>query len=237
MLETRFPRVYGDAGNASTWPFAVEIEVVRGASPDAVVRRGADGLVDAFIEAGQRLAARGVDGVTTTCGFLALHQRAIADALPVPFAGSSLLQVPMVSRLLPSSQRVGILTVDSTSLGRDHLLAVGADPSTPIMGTEGGTTFTRAMLGNLRTLDASAALDDLLAAGHRLLAVHRDVGAIVLECANMPPYAAALSAALAVPVYDWHSMVSWFALGLCPRAFYSVASNPARDAAIPAALR
>ena len=205
MLETRFPRVYGDAGNASTWPFAVEIEVVRGASPASVVRHGASGLVDAFIEAGQRLAA--------------------------------LLQVPMVSRLLPSSQRVGILTVDSTSLGRDHLLAVGADPSTPIMGTEGGTTFTRAMLGNLRTLDASAALDDLLAAGHRLLAVHRDVGAIVLECANMPPYAAALSAALAVPVYDWHSMVSWFALGLCPRAFYSIASNPSRDAAIPAVLR
>ena len=39
MLETRFPRIPGDMGNAGTWPFPVLYKVVRGASPDHVVRR------------------------------------------------------------------------------------------------------------------------------------------------------------------------------------------------------
>ena len=36
MLETRFPRIPGDMGNAETWPFPVLYKVVPGASP----RRG-----------------------------------------------------------------------------------------------------------------------------------------------------------------------------------------------------
>ena len=86
MLETRFPRVYGDAGNPATWPFPVAIRIVRDASPERVIRDRAAGLVDAFIAAGQALAAGGAAGITTTCGFLCLHQDRIANALPVPFA-------------------------------------------------------------------------------------------------------------------------------------------------------
>ena len=43
MLEARFPRIPGDMGNALTWPFPVHYKVVRSASPDRVVRRGAEG--------------------------------------------------------------------------------------------------------------------------------------------------------------------------------------------------
>lgn len=221
MLETRFPRVYGDAGNPETWPFPVEIRVVRGASPERVIRDRAEGLVDAFITAGQALAADGVAGITTTCGFLCLHQDRIADALPVPFASSSLLQAPLVARLLPAGRRVGILTVDSASLGPEHLQAAGIDSTTPVMGTEGGAEFSRVLLGDLPALDVAAAEADLLAAGRRLIARNPEVGAIVLECANMPPYAGVLAEQLGVPVYDWYSMVTWFAQGLRPRAFLS----------------
>ena len=230
MLETRFPRVYGDAGNPATWPFPVAIRIVRDASPERVVRDRAEGLVDAFIAAGQALAAGGAAGITTTCGFLCLHQDRIANALPVPFASSSLLQAPMVARLLPAGRRVGILTVDSASLGSEHLRAVGIDPATPVMGTEGGAEFSRVLLGNLPALDLAAAEADLLDAGRRLIARHPEVGAIVLECANMPPYAAALAAQLGVPVYDWYSMVTWFAAGLRPRAFLARPANLAADA-------
>ena len=40
MLEARFARIYGDMGNATTWPFPVLYRVVRGASPERVA--GAD---------------------------------------------------------------------------------------------------------------------------------------------------------------------------------------------------
>jgi len=45
-----------------------------------------------IVDAGRLLADDGAAGITTTCGFLCLHQSRIADALPVPFASSSLLQ-------------------------------------------------------------------------------------------------------------------------------------------------
>ena len=43
-LDTKFPRIHGDIGNAETWPFPVLYKIVEGASPDMVVRKGAKGL-------------------------------------------------------------------------------------------------------------------------------------------------------------------------------------------------
>ena len=97
MLEARFPRVPGDMGNALTWPFPVHYRVVRGASPDRVVRNRAEGLLQPFIEAAKDLAAPGADGITTNCGFLSLFQREIADAVGVPVATSSLMPASMSS--------------------------------------------------------------------------------------------------------------------------------------------
>ena len=37
MLEERFPRIPGDMGNATTWPFPGLYRVVKGASPERVV--------------------------------------------------------------------------------------------------------------------------------------------------------------------------------------------------------
>jgi hypothetical protein len=41
----------------------------------------------------------------------------------------------------------------------------------------------------------------------------------VLECTNMPPYAAGLRDALGLPVYDIYSMITWFHAGIRPRRF------------------
>lgn len=221
VLDTRFPRIHGDAGNPSTWPFPVRIAVVGGASPARVVRDDAEGLIDAFVDAGSMLASQGVDAITTTCGFLVLHQRSIAQRLTVPFASSSLLQIPSIAALLPEGRRVGIVTVESSSLTRRHLEAIGVDPMTPIAGTEGGSELTRVMLGNETGLDPVAAQRDVVDAARSLVCQHPDVGAIVLECANMPPYASAVARELRLPVYDWYSMMCWLVQGLRPRAFFA----------------
>src|SRR5262245_53358054 len=96
MLETRCPRLPGDVGSAASWPCPVRYTGVRDASPERGVRGRAEGLVDAFIAAGRALAEEAAGALITTCGFLALHQRALAHALPVPFASSSLMQLPML---------------------------------------------------------------------------------------------------------------------------------------------
>lgn len=220
MLEARFPRIPGDMGNAATWPFPVLYRVVRGASPERVVLNGARGLLDDFIAAARDLVDQGAEALTTNCGFLSIFQQELAQATGVPVATSSLLQVPWVQAMLPPGQRVGVVTVSKSSLTPAHLEAAGVPLDTPVEGTESGREFFRVLIKAEKTdMDVDLAEADIIGAGRALVANRNDIGAIVLECTNMPPYAAALRATLGLPVYDIYSMITWFHAGLRPRAF------------------
>ena len=220
MLEAKFPRIPGDMGNATTWPFPVLYRVVRGASPEKVVLHGARGLLPDFIEAAQDLVRLGAEAITTNCGFLSLFQDELAAAAGVPVATSSLMQVRWVQATLPPGKRVGVVAVSGSTLTPAHLEAAGVPLDTPVIGTENGREFFRVLIkAEKEDMDVALAQQDILDAGTALLARHPDVGAIVLECTNMPPYAAALQAEVGLPVYDIYSMISWFHAGLRPRAF------------------
>ena len=219
MLEARFPRIPGDMGNATTWDFPVHYKVVRGASPDLVVRRGAEGLLDAFILAAQELVDEGVDGITTNCGFLALFQQQIAAAVAVPVVTSSLMQVAMVNRILAAGKRAGILTINGSSLTQQHLDAAAVPPGTPIGTTEGGREFTRAILDNELELNVTLARQDNIEAALAMQQSNADLGAIVLECTNMEPYAADIARATGLPVFSIQTLVSWFQRSLVPKTY------------------
>jgi Asp/Glu/hydantoin racemase len=220
MLEARFPRIPGDMGNATTWPFPVLYRVVRGASPERVVLEGARGLLPDFVAAARDLVDLGAEAITTNCGFLSLFQAELAAAVRVPVATSSLLQVPWVQAMLPPGRRVGVVTVSRASLTDAHLDAAGVPRDTPVVGTEGGREFFRVLIrAEKPDMDIALAEQDILEAGRELVARHPEVGAVVLECTNMPPYAAALQAVLGLPVYDITTMVSWFQAGLRPRRY------------------
>ncbi|MFV2091968.1 MAG: aspartate/glutamate racemase family protein [Hyphomicrobiales bacterium] len=223
MLEARFPRIPGDMGNALSWPFPVLYKVVRGASPDLVVRRRGAGLLPAFVDAAGELVAQGADAITTNCGFMSLFQADIATAVGVPVATSSLMQVPMVQAVLPPGKRVGILTICAAALSHEHLAGAGVDPATPIVGTDtltgNGREFTRVILDDAIELDTARAERDILDAGGELVRDHPGIGAIVLECTNMTPYARALRARLGLPVYSMQTLVEWLHGALLPRHF------------------
>jgi len=220
MLEARFPRIPGDMGNALTWPFPVHYKIVRGASPDRVVRRRAEGLLDDFIAAARELVADGVDGITTNCGFLSLFQDELAAAAGVPVATSSLMQAPMIQATLPPGRRVGILTISAATLTEEHLRKAGVPEGTPVMGTDNGREFSRVILGNEEELDVELARQDLIDAGRTLAQANPDLGAILLECTNMVPYAADINKATGLPVFSIYSFVTWFQSALQPRAVF-----------------
>jgi hypothetical protein len=220
MLEARFPRIAGDMGNAETWPFPVLYRVVRGARPERVVLNSAAGLLPDFLDAAAELVRDGAEAITTNCGFLSLFQAEIAAHTGVPVATSALMQVPWVQAMLPPGKRVGVITVSGGSLTPRHLAAAGVPLDTPFVGTEDGLEFFRVLiLGEKDDMDVDLARQDILDAGSRLMQGHPEVGAVVLECTNMPPYAKALQAELGVPVFDVYSLVTWLRAGVRPRGF------------------
>ncbi len=220
MLETRFPRIPGDIGHGETWPFPVLFRIVAGATPERVVLQGAKGLLPDFIAAAKGLVATGAEAITTSCGFLCIFQKEIAAAVGVPVATSSLLQVPWVQAMLPPGKRVGVITVSKASLTPAHFAAAGMPPDTPVMGVENGRELYRVLVRQDKPdLDIGAAEQDILDAGRALVAAHPEVGAIVLECTNMPPYAAALQDALGLPVHDIRALGAYLQAGVRPRRF------------------
>lgn len=207
MLDTRFPRPLGDVGNAASWAMPVRYRVVQGASPQRVVRQADAALLQPFIEAARALVAEGAVAITTSCGFLVRWQRELAAAVPVPLWTSALV-------LLPQLPRPGVITVDAASLGATEMAAAGAGADTPIEGLAAGCSLQRTLLDNLPTLDAAAAEADTVAAARRLVARQPQIESLVLECTNLPPYAAAVQRATGRPVHHLMTLVHerWKAL-------------------------
>ncbi len=214
MLEARFPRIPGDMGNATTWPFPVRYKVVRGASPDLVVRRSAAGLLPAFVAAGEELVNDGVEFITTNCGFLSVFQSELSETLDVPVVTSALMQAASIQTMLPPGRRVGILTIDRGSLTDAHLDAVGVPQGTPIWGVPEGSAFQRAILDDEEELDVEQSAREMTDAAVSFVEHHHDLGAILFECTNMPPYRQQVRDATGLPVFSIESCLHWVASAL-----------------------
>ncbi len=209
MLDTRFPRIPGDIGNAATFDFPVRYLRVTGASPDRVVRGDGRALLPLFVEGARSLEREGVRAITTSCGFLARFQGELAASVRVPVFTSSLMLVPIVHRMLAPGRVVGIMTVDTTALDARHLAGAGvpSEMGVVVAGLETEREFTRVLLGDLPALDVETARAEHAAVARRLVAAHPEIGAIVLECTNMPPYRQAIQEATGLPVFDVTTLV------------------------------
>jgi len=221
MLDTTFPRIIGDVGNPDTFSFPVAYKKVTGACPKRVVEEGDRSLIAPFIQAGQELVANGVKALATSCGFLALFQPELTRALPVPVFTSSLLQAHFIYPTLKAGQKIGILTASKASLTGRHLAAVGIDRyPLAVVGMDDAPEFRSVFLEGKTTLDASRCQHELLAAVDKLLCSHENIGALILECTNMGPYAPAIACHTKLPVYDVVTMIT------CIHSTVSMSSRP-----------
>ena len=213
-LDTAFPRIPGDLGAPETFTFPVRHAIVRGASVVEIVHRRGETLLPRFVEAGRALADAGCAGIATTCGFLVRWQRELARDLPVPILTSALLQLPLVTATLPGRRRAGVVTYSERDLDAEALAAAGAAPDTPVAGVGDESYFARTIRHGSASLDRKRMEDDTVAAAMHLVATHAGIGAIVLECANMPPYREAVAQATGLPVFDAAQLAAWFHAGL-----------------------
>jgi len=220
MLDSKFERFNGDIGNAQTWPFPVHYKIVRGAVPNKVVDTlNNRHLFQLFADAADELIRDGVDGITTTCGFLALYQQELAAHCSVPVATSALLQVPMVARVLPKGKRPGVLTFSAESLTMHHLAAVGIDPDTPVVGLPATSEFQRSIREGDDTVPFEVLKTEVLDTAEQMIKDDPSIGAIVCECTNITPYSHEINRRLGMPVFDMVTLVHWFHRALRPQHF------------------
>jgi len=221
MLDTAFPRIVGDVGNPASYDFPVRFHVVKGADVTQVVREAppSPALLAGFVAGALALEAGGAWGIVTSCGFLGHAQAALSEAVRIPVVASALTLGPM-ARAMTGGRPLGILTADSRALTPALLRACGLDPrDLRIAGLEGEEAWRRLILApkaaQARVLDAEEIGGIVEAAARALVSETPDIGAVLLECTNLPPYAARIRRATGRPVF--HILNA--ALTMNPHAF------------------
>ncbi len=219
MNESTIPRVPGDPGHAETFPFPVRYGVVRGFPFEDLVACRKDHL-DRVVQAALALQAEGVRFVAADCGLFSIFQQDLAERLDIPFLGSPLSMIPLISAFLPASRKIGLITGDTRILEDEHLRAAGANRDRlALCGLEGSSEFQRVVIERGETLDVGAMQRGVLEAARGIAG--EPLGAVVLECTNLATFRSDVQGLLGVPVFDMVSLIEFFADGYRLRNFSS----------------
>ena len=221
LLDARMPFIPGDVANASTYKYPVIYKLVPGLET-SVCLNGAPEYAEPMAEAARELAAQGVRGISSDCGFMLQYQRAVADSVDVPVALSSLLQLPLIERSIGPGRPIGVITADSTNLTMDFLQRAGLRPKNPLVirGMQDQPEFYSAVLEPKGTLDSDLMTAETVSVATKIRDEHPDLGAVLLECSLLPPYASAVQDALGLPVFDFITLIDFMQSGTNPRAYH-----------------
>lgn len=221
LLDNSLNRPLGDVGNPDTFNFPVTMAKSPGAKTELVVEQSGAGVLDAVQRAARGLQEAGVRAITSCCGFFAIFQRELANTLDVPVATSSLLQAPLVLRMLRDDQTVCVVTANATTLTRQHFEAIGVGDAlvdrVHLAGLENCTHFWDFITEKV-ALDLAVAEAEIVEVVSRAVADRPDTGALLLECTNLPPFTEAIKQATGLPVWDAVTMINWLHAGVARKA-------------------
>jgi aspartate/glutamate racemase len=226
LNKVTYPMIPGNVGNASSYEFPVRIVNVPDLPTDWWCdERGPDATrLAKVIEAAKELEAAGVRAITTGCGFYAIFQREVAEAVRIPVFTSPLLLIPIVHRMLGSQGRIGILTAGSKNLGQRHFDGVGIDPSKiplGIVGMEGCDEFRRVILEESKPdLNFEAMEAEVVDAAKKLIKLYPDTEAVVFECSDLPPFSKVVQDTIGLPVFDFITMICWVYSAVVQRKYH-----------------
>ena len=213
MLETIFPRIIGDVGNAKTFNFPVLYEVVEKFPSSKVVLNLTFEDIEPFIKAAKNLEKKDVSAITTSCGFLVLFQKILAQEINIPIFTSTLLLIPFIKNILRDDKKILILTANSETLTAQHFNAAGLnkfDSALEIVGTQNTKTFTNFTVENWQCVNIDELRKDLFSALEKNPSLQKgEVGAILMECTNMPPFSEEIRQRWKIPIFDFVSLTNF----------------------------
>lgn len=209
MMDSSFPRIPGDIGNATTFPFPVRYEKIKGADIANVVNTQNSLVLERMVEAAKKMESEGVKAITGSCGFLAIWQKEIAKEVDIPVFMSALLQIPM-AYVITGGKSVGVITAQAKKMTSKHLEAVNAsDIPVVIYGLEETEEFNKTFTYDGETLNFVAVANEVNNTVQKMLRENAEIGSIVLECSNIPPFANAISKITNLPIFDLTTLVKF----------------------------
>ena len=224
LLDSPVPFIPGDVANATSYSFPVRFRKVKGFTVAKALDKDPD-IYPVLLTAARDLEANGVRVITGDCGFMALHQEQLKADLKVPVCLSSLFQIPFIRQTLGRDKKIGIITASAAGLTPEFLKDIGVPPEPEpgrtdlvIRGVEDCPEFFSAAIEEKGTLDDSLVREEMVRIAQDIVR-NGDLGALLLECSLLPPYAAAVHQATGLPVYDYITMINYLFSTAVPRTY------------------
>ncbi len=201
-LDTVHHLVPGNAQHAASFNFPVLYEPVKDV-PVADLMSGDEKALPPILDAISRLERRGVRAIVGACGSFANYQKPVAEAAGVPVFMSVLLQVPLLLAAMPRHRKLGIVFASTRSFTAKVMEQCGIDSADRVVaiGADSLRSFAP-ILGQQPTCDLDALEGEVVSLAKDAAKSNPDIGAWLLQCSDLPPYAASIQAATALPVFD-----------------------------------
>ena len=88
-----------------------------------------------------------------------------------------------------------------------------------LVGLEKNEHWNEVILQELGTLDEHRIRSEVVATAVEMTTNDPNIGALLLECSDLPPYSAAVSKATGLPVYDWAGFIRFVYDSVVPRTY------------------
>lgn len=205
------PYIPGDVTNATTYSYPVLYKFLDKIDVKLVVD-GHPSQREPILEAVRELADQGVRGISGDCGFLVHYQQEAARAVDIPVFLSSLLQLPWIDTLLAPERSIGIVAAFEASVTPEVVGKSGYTGSRELVisGLQGLPEFEANILQPSTGIDSDQAEAELVELCRTMQEKNPLMGAFLLECSMLPPYAHAIHAATKLPVFDFVTMINYF---------------------------
>jgi hypothetical protein len=215
------PFVPGDLNHASTFDFPMRYVEVKGLIGADILRGDGEKFTELMVTAAKALETEGVRAITSNCGFMAVYQEVVAASVDVPVFLSSLLQLNLVTRMIGTNRRVGVLAANSAAVTAELLSHVGfADTDRIVVqGLETFPHFYEVIFDEVGEMEPLRFADEIVEGARLLQRNNPDIGAIVVECSDLPAYSAAIREATGLPVFDWASFIDYVHHAVVPRTY------------------
>ncbi len=198
------PKPPGHISNSCSFDFPVRYYCIDGGN-QKTIHSGDMSILDVLIQTAKQAEADGCRAICGDCGYFGNFQAPIAEAVNIPAYLSSVVQVPWVKAGLRRGQKVGVICADGPHLTVETFRSCGMTAedydNCIIYGGNDRPLFNGLMYSPGR-YDCEELKQEILSIAKMMMYKNPEVGAIVIECTDIPPYSHAVMEDLNIPVYD-----------------------------------
>lgn len=198
-LDTRFPRLPGDIASPDSYARPVRIETIADAVVDAVVSRTPDQFDLSLFEQAVQMAEEPL--ITTSCGFMIYFQDRLSDQARQPFISSSLTALPALQKRYTDDE-ILVLTFDADTLSAPAYAASLGGFSGPVVGLDKTGQLYQTIKQDRPEMDVDLVRTELKQQTAQIVAVHKHIKVIILECTNLSPHKAEIRAGFDGEIID-----------------------------------